>query len=399
MRKKIAAIVFIGLAFVAGWHYGQAGYKLEPGSAKQFLEFGRNNSPDTVNWQLLWDAISEINDKYVNRPADMKKVLEGAVAGAVASLGDPYSVFLPPQEAREFKDELAGNFEGIGAEIAIKNQVLTIVTPLDNSPAIKAGLKAGDIILKIDGVEAKPFSLEEAVTKIRGPAGTKVALTVLHKGANDLSEVSITRAKIEVKSVSIETKTANGKKIGYIKIRRFGEDTAGVIDRAVTDFLAAGVKGLIVDVRNDPGGFLDAAVEVASNWVSDKQTVVIQKFGDGTEQVYTGEGQARLSKMPTVVLMNGGSASASEILSGALNDHGYAKLIGEKSFGKGSVQELINLRDDAQLKLTIAKWLTPNGHDLNKDGLEPDIKVELTDEDYQADRDPQLDKALEEVAK
>src|SRR3989344_4487355 len=200
MRKKIAAIVFIGLAFVAGWHYGQAGYKLEPGSAKQFLEFGRNNSPDTVNWQLLWDAISEINDKYVNRPADMKKVLEGAVAGAVASLGDPYSVFLPPQEAREFKDELAGNFEGIGAEIAIKNQVLTIVTPLDNSPAIKAGLK--------------------------------------------------------------------------------GEDTAGVIDRAVTDFLAAGVKGLIVDVRNDPGGFLDAAVEVASNWVSDKQTVVIQKFGD-----------------------------------------------------------------------------------------------------------------------
>jgi len=321
------------------------------------------------------------------------------VAGAVAGLGDPYSVFFPPKDAQEFQNELSGQFEGIGAEVAIKNQELVVVTPLDDSPALKAGLKAGDFIYKIDGTATAGLSVEEAVAKIRGTAGTKVILTIVRKGQDKPIEVPIVRAQIEVKSVSYEIKEVNGKKIGYLKISRFGDDTEGLFNQAVSDFLVKNVNGIAVDLRNNPGGYLDTAVALAGNWVEEGKTVVIQRYGDGTEDTHKSKGPARLSGIPTVVLINGGSASASEILSGALHDHNLAQLVGEKSFGKGSVQELIDLRDNAELKITVAKWLTPNGHDLNKDGLEPDVKVELTDADFQADKDPQLDKAFEVLTK
>ena len=400
-KYKIYAAVSILIAFLAGWHLGSNGLARSVSvlAPLPFLEKNRDQAPKDVNWQILWDTIDKINEKYVNRPADMHKILEGAIGGVVASLGDPYSVFLPPKQAEDFKNELSGNFQGIGAEIAIKNQQLTVVTPLDNSPAIKAGIKAGDIIFKIDNGDAAGLTLEEAVNKIRGPARTKVTLTLLHKGQTKVSEISIIRAKIEVKSADSEIKTVNGKKIRYIKLRRFGDDTTAGLNKIITSLLTENIQGIILDLRNNPGGYLDTAVEVASNWIEDGGLVVIQKYGDGQEQAYKAQGPARLARIPTVVLINGGSASAAEIVSGALRDHSLAKLIGEKSFGKGSVQELINLRDRAQLKLTIAKWLTPNDHDLNKDGLEPDIKVELKDEDFQAGRDPQLDRALEEIGK
>lgn len=399
-QKPIAALFILVIVFFVGVQVGKGQIKIPDNKVTRvFFETNRENAPKTVNWQLLWDAIDRINEKYVNRPADLQKILYGAVSGAVSSLDDPYSVFLPPKEAEDFKNELKGNFEGIGAEIAIKNQQLVVVTPLDDSPAQKAGLRAGDFIGKVDGTETKGLTLEEAVNKIRGRAGTEVALTVFRKGETKPRDVKITRAKIEVKSLGLEFREANGKTIAYVKLRRFGEETNNEFQKAISQILLKKADGLIFDVRNNPGGFLETAVDVASRWVKEGETVVIQKFGDGTEDVFRAKGTNQLAGVPTVVLMNGGSASASEIVAGALADHGLARLVGEKSFGKGSVQELIELRDKAELKLTIAKWLTPKGHDLNKEGLEPDEKVELTDEDFQNSRDPQLDKALELLTK
>ena len=395
-QKKVFAIFLLAVIFYAGLQVGKGEIELPKNKViRAFINVNQDTGPQEVNWQILWDAIEKINEKYVNRPADMQKVLYGAVSGAVSALDDPYSVFLPPKEAKEFKDELAGTLEGIGAEIATKNQLLVVVSPLADSPAEKAGIKAGDYIQKIDGKETAGLAVDEAVGKIRGSAGTKVTLSVFHKGQTKPQDITITRAKIEVQSIESETKEVNGKKIGYIQIRRFGDDTAKKLEKIVSDFLVQNVSGVILDVRSNPGGFLEAAVDVASNWVSNGKIVVIQEFGSGVREEYKSEGQARLSGIPTAVLINGGSASASEIVAGALQDQGFAKLVGEKTFGKGSVQELIDLRDDAQVKLTIAKWLTPNGHDLNKDGLEPDEKIELKDEDFEADRDPQMDKAVE----
>lgn len=398
--RKLGILILAVAIFYAGLAIGRNEINVPDNQVTRiFIPKNQDQGPKDVDWQLLWDAIEKINEKYVNRPADLQKILYGAVSGAVAALEDPYSVFFPPKEAEEFRNELAGTLEGIGAEIAIKNQLLTVVAPLEDSPAEKAGIKAGDFIHKIDGVETTGIKVEEAVTKIRGKAGTKVKLTVYHKGETAPTDIEITRAKIEVKSIESEIKEVNGKKIGVVKLRRFGEESGDVMQSIVSDFLVENVKGVILDVRNDPGGYLETAVDVASNWVPKGKVVVIQKFGDGQEQTFESDREPRLAGMPTVVLMNGGSASASEIVAGALKDHGKAKLVGEKSFGKGSVQEVIDLRGDSDLKLTIAKWLTPNGHDLNKDGLEPDEKVELKEEDFQADRDPQMDKALELLTK
>lgn len=398
--KKIYIIFLLAIVFFLGVQFGRSDINLPENKFTQvFIEKNREKAPKDADWQLLWDAIGEIQNKYVDRPPDMLKILYGAVSGAVSSLDDPYSIFLPPKEAEDFKNELKGNFDGIGAEIAIKNEILVVVTPLEDSPAIKAGIRAGDFIYKVDGQETKDLTLEEAVSKIRGPAGTVVTLTVFHKGESKPKEIKITRGKIEVKSLSYEIKEVSGKKVGHLKLRRFGEETESEMERAISEFLVRNVAAVILDVRNNPGGFLETAVEIASHWVAEGSTVVVQKFGDGTENVFEAKGNNRLSSLPTIVLINGGSASASEIVAGALRDNGLAKLVGEKTFGKGSVQELIDLRGSAQIKLTIAKWLTPKGHDLNKEGLEPDEKVELTDEDFQNDRDPQLDKALELLTK
>jgi carboxyl-terminal processing protease len=394
--RKFYLIFLIIIVFFAGVYVGQGRKGIGGDLPAIFVERNREAATKDVDWGLLWDTISQIEEKYVNRPPDKLKLLYGAVSGAVASLDDPYSVFLPPKEAQEFQNELKGNFEGIGAEIGIKNQQLTVVTPLEDSPAIKAGLKPGDFIYKINGEETANLTIEEAVSKIRGPAGTEVVLTIFRKSETKPREIKIVRAKIEVKSLSSEIRDGiSGKKIGILKLRRFDQDTQGQIEKAISEFLLKDVKGVILDVRNNPGGYLDAAADVASNWLPEGQVVVIQRYGSETEEVYKAKGNNRLGGIPTVVLINGGSASASEIVAGALHDHEVAKLVGEKSFGKGSVQELVDLRGQAQLKLTIAKWLTPNGHDLNKEGLEPDVKVELTDDDFQNNRDPQLDKALE----
>ena len=254
--KKIYIGFLLAIAFFLGMQFGRTDIQSPQDIIKIFTESGREGAPKGVDWFLLWDTIETINQKFVDRPADLQQILYGAVAGAVAALQDPYSVFLPPKEAESFAQELKGNFDGIGAEIAIKNQQLVVVTPLEDSPAIKAGLRAGDFIVKIDGTDSHGLTLEEAVGKIRGPAGTQVTLTIFRKGDTKTRDVTISRAKIEVRSLSYEIREVEGKKIGILKLRRFGEETQGQMESAINEFLLRGVNGIILDERNNPGGYL-----------------------------------------------------------------------------------------------------------------------------------------------
>jgi carboxyl-terminal processing protease len=331
----------------------------------------------------------------VDRPLDQQKLMYGAVAGLVSATGDPYTTFFNPDQAKKFQEQLKGSFEGIGAELGMKDEQIVVVTPLEGSPAAKAGLLAGDIILQIDGESTAGQTTDDAVSKIRGPAGTKVTLTVLHKGKTQSQDIIITRDKIELKSVKLETKTVNGKKIAVIKMNQFGDDTKGLLDKAIDSVTTGGYDGLVLDLRNNPGGYLETAVSTISDWIDEGQVAVKEIGYDKNEKDYRTAGIPRLKGMKTIVLVNGGSASASEIVAGALQDYKVATLVGEKTFGKGSVQELENLKDDAQIKITVAKWYTPKGRGIHKLGLEPDTKVVMTPEDIQAQKDPQMDKALE----
>ncbi|MBI3952752.1 MAG: S41 family peptidase [Candidatus Doudnabacteria bacterium] len=386
----LAAIALLAVGFGAGLGVGQSKISLQGGKVE--INKGISNSAD---YSLLWEALDELNAKFVDKPLDQQKLLFGAVKGLVAAAGDPYTTFFDPQEAKQFADELQGTFEGVGMEVGVRNEQIVVIAPLDGMPAQKAGILAGDVILGIDDISTATMSVDDAVSRIRGKAGTSVKLTILHKGKKESEEIKITRQKIEYKSVDFSTKEVNNKKIGVIKMNRFGEDTRGLLDHAVDVIVAGNYKGVIVDLRNNPGGYLDVAITSASNWVGNGDIVVKEvSFGDQVKE-YKARGVTRLKGMETVVLVNGGSASASEILAGALQDHKLATLVGEKTFGKGSVQELSDLKGGSTLKITIAKWQTPKGRSINKNGLDPDIQIELTSDDLNNDKDPQMDKAVE----
>ncbi|HEV8601658.1 MAG TPA: S41 family peptidase [Patescibacteria group bacterium] len=385
----VLLIAFLGI----GYAFGQ-GHTVVSGKA---VEINKGNQPQTADYSLLWDTLNLLNTKYVDRPLDQQKLLYGAVSGLVSAVGDPYTVFFNPDDAKKFSEELKGSFDGIGAEIGMKDNQLVIVAPLEGSPAEKAGLMSGDAILAINGEATSGLSVDQAVSKIRGKAGTEVTLTIVHKGKQEPIEIKITRARIEVKSVKFDTKDVNGKKIGVIKLSRFGEDTKGLMDHAIDTILSGNYKGIILDLRNDPGGFLETSIEIGSDWIDNNKTVVKEVNYKGEVRDYPAVGLARLKGIKTIVLVNGGSASAAEILAGALQDYKLATLVGEKTYGKGSVQELNNLKGDASIKITTAKWRTPKGRDIDKNGLQPDIKVEMTPADMQAQKDPQMDKALELV--
>ncbi|MFA6227996.1 MAG: S41 family peptidase [Patescibacteria group bacterium] len=346
-----------------------------------------------VDFQLYWDTLGIIHGKYYAQDIPDTKLFYGSLQGMVAALGDPYSVFLTPSDAQQFQEDLNGTFEGIGAEIAVKNSQLIIVSPLDDSPAMKAGLKPKDWILKINGTSTEGMSSQQAVNLIRGKAGTKVNLTIYREGWTEAQVIEITRAPIVVKSLTLEYLA--GGAIAHIKVRQFNGDTMPLFDSAISNILSRpGLKGIILDLRNNPGGYLESAVEMAGEWNGDG-IVVSEKNRDGVKTDHRAYAQPRLTDYKTIVLVDGGSASASEIVSGALKDWGKATLVGMKTFGKGSVQDLTDLPDGSQIKLTIAKWFTPNGISIDEQGIEPDVKVDLTEEDYNNDRDPQLVKALE----
>lgn len=353
---------------------------------------------DDVDFGLFWDVWDILANKYVDKPISETDLFYGALNGLVNSVGDPYTVLFNPEQFSEFERELMnGEFEGIGAEIGIKNGVLTVISPLPESPAEQAGLKPGDKIIAVDGMDTSSMTLDFAVQNIRGEGGTTVTLLVM-RGDNTVPfDIPITRDTIVVHSVRFEVKPFQGENIGYIKLLQFNDTVMSELDVAIAELLAQNVDKVILDMRNNPGGFLNVAVDVANEWVTN-DPVVIERRGDGGERKYRAGLRSRLKGMKTIVLVNQGSASASEIVAGALQDYAFATIVGEQTFGKGSVQVIETLDDGSALKLTVSKWFTPNGRGIDEEGITPDIVVELTEDDYNNDNDPQLDKALELLA-
>ncbi|MDD4990564.1 MAG: S41 family peptidase [Candidatus Pacebacteria bacterium] len=353
--------------------------------------------PDAIDFSLFWDAYSKLQENFIDpSKIDNQKIIYGAIEGMTKSLDDPYTSFFDPEQAKRFQQDLSGSFEGIGAEIGVKKEVLTIIAPLSGTPAEKAGLKSGDLILKIDGKDATNMTTDEAVNLIRGQGGTVVTLNIFREGWSVSKDIEIVRDTIIVPTMDWKIMDNN---IAYIHINEFGETLPADFKTAAMQILQGPAKKIVLDLRGNPGGYLEAAQNIAGWFLKQGQTVVIEDFGQGkTQQVYKAQGNASLVSFPVVVLIDQGSASASEILAGALRDNRNIKLVGIKSFGKGSVQEFTDLRGGSFLKITIAKWLTPNGSSISEVGLSPDIKVEITEQDAEAKKDPQLDKALEIIS-
>ena len=365
--------------------------------------------PDYVDFSLFWDAWNSLHDKYVDQnKLDTKKLLYGAIQGMVNSVGDPYTVFFEPPESKKFQEEISGSFGGIGIEIGKRNDVLTVIAPIKDTPAYKAGLKAGDKILRIDDKPTTDLSIEEAVNLIRGKRGTPVVLTISSNGA-DTREVEIVRDTIKIPTISWQIIESDGKKVAYLQLFTFNQNIDSEFQKAAQEILKSDAERLILDLRNNPGGLLDSAVNIAGWFLDKDQVVTAEALRDGSRNEFKSSGNGSLKIYPTVVLINGGSASASEILAGALHDNRGVRLVGEKTFGKGSVQQLEQFKDGSSLKVTVAKWLTPSGVSISDTGIEPDVKVELPKESPAAagekgefefelgvpNKDPQLDKALE----
>jgi len=375
---------------------GIAGFELNLRLNPPALTIENKTPPSsTINFSLFWDVLDRIDKNFLFRPLDGQKLLYGAISGLIEALGDPYTSFLTPAENTAFKKNLEGKYEGIGAELGIRNDQLMIVAPLEGSPAEAVGVKAGDKILEIEGVSTRGISISEAVAKIRGDAGTVSTLT-LQRGDGEPFVVKITRAEITVKSVRYEEKESG---IFYLRVSRFGEGTTDEWDDAANEIKAekTGSKGIILDLRSNPGGLLNGAIYLASEFIS-SGTIVIEEAGDGSRRALSAtstKNNHAFAGMSVVVLVDEGSASASEILAAALAEKIKAKLVGAQTFGKGTVQDVDNLSGGAGLHLTVAKWLTPSGKWVNETGLKPDFEVALTDEDINAGRDPQLHKALE----
>lgn len=360
--------------------------------------YSKTRSPE-VNFEQYWEIWDKIKKEYVKQPVNDVDLFYASIEGLVKGLNDPYSIFFPPQKATEFAKDLSGKFGGIGAEIGLRDDQITIIAPLKDSPAVKAGLKSGDKIISIDTQDVYGLSLEEAISKIRGEPGTDVILEIISNGSDSLKEVTVKREIINVPTVEWEMKDD----IVYLRISYFNESTWNEFDKAVKEILLKSPSGIVLDMRNNPGGYLDASVKVAAEWV-DNGVIVSERFNDGKEDTYDAQmGKHRFVGIPTIVLIDGGTASGSEIVAGALQDYGVATILGQTTFGKGSVQEFEVLPDGSALKLTIAQWFTPKGRQINEKGIDPDQKIEemftqkegtdgTKEEDY---IDHGLEKALE----
>lgn len=344
-----------------------------------------------LDFAMFWQVWDEIKLRHVKKDITDEQLFYGALSGLVGSLEDPYSVFFDPKTAKQFTEDLEGAFGGIGAEIGVRNKIITIIAPIPESPAERAGVKSGDYVLEIDGKDTSGFSLEEAVSKIRGEKGTSVKLT-LGRENEPVKELTIVRDIIKVPNATLKVEAG----IAYIGFHAFTETSVEDFRNTVDKALAEKPQGIILDLRNNPGGFLDASIDIAGEWVKYGDLVVIERTSDGKEKKHYAAGRGVLAQMPTVILVNQGSASASEILAGALKDHGLAQLVGMKTFGKGSVQDLSFLPDGSGLKLTIAEWLTPNKNAINEKGIDPDFEVEIKEpKKGETLKDNQLEKAKE----
>jgi carboxyl-terminal processing protease len=395
----VVAVVLIACSFGSGL------------AAEHFLPLGNipslsNNTTPTVSadqggtpqdlqalFTPFWEAWQLIHQNYVDQPVNDTKLMEGAINGMMQSLGDPHSSYMNPQEYKDATTQLQGSYAGIGAYVDQNGEFLTIIRPIANSPAEKAGLQPGDKIIAVDGTDVTGVDPAAVRQKVLGPEGTDVTLTI-QRGDQDPFDVTITRATIVIPSV--ESKMLDNN-IGYIKISVFGESTASDLHNQLGAIMAQNPKGLIIDLRDNTGGYLDAAITIASEFIP-SGVIVYEQYGDETKTPYEAisGGLATDSNLPIVVLVNGYSASASEILAGAIQDTGRGKLLGETTYGKGSVQTWTPLSDnEGAVRVTIARWLTPNGRTIDKEGLTPDVEVKMTAEDYTAGLDPQLDAAVQ----
>jgi len=393
MKKLIVVLVLAGIlfaAFGAGVYFGKSQAPAMPPEGVLNPELGKRAG---VDFSLFWEAWNKLEEKYVDHSkVDYRVMLYGAIAGMTNSLKDDYTVFFPPEDTKIFKEDVSGEFSGVGMEIGMRNNTLTVIAPLEGTPAERAGLRAGDKILKINGDNTGSMSVDSAVKLIRGPKGTEITLTIVRDGWDDVKDFKIIRDAIEVPSLKWETKEGN---IAYIKLYHFSEVARSAFNKAGLQILNSSPQKIILDLRNNPGGYLEVANDIGGWFLEKGQLITIEDFGGKETNIeYRANGPSSLLQFPIVVLINKGSASASEILAGALRDNRQALLIGEKSFGKGSVQQLEDL-SEGSLKITIAKWLTPKETMINGEGLKPDIEVELTENDYKEGKDPQLDRAIE----
>jgi carboxyl-terminal processing protease len=382
---RVIATLFIAVAiFGAGLAIGRGNLKVSGLSS--------DDSTASTAGPLDYSSVNQVYNLLKNNydgTLNQTKLIDGAKAGLVAATGDPYTEYFDPTDAKTFNNELAGSFSGIGAQLGTdtSNNII-VISPISGYPADKAGLQPKDIIAAINGTSTNGMSVDAVVGKIRGPAGSKVTLAIVRDNGNPFNVV-ITRENITVPSV---TWSENGG-IGYMKISQFTSDTSALSAQAAQEFKTKGVKAVVLDLRGDPGGYLSAAVDVSSLWLDQGKTVVSERRGSTIIDTQTSSGKDPLKGLPTVVLIDGGSASASEITAGALHDNGSATLVGTQSFGKGSVQQVMDLPDGSEVKITIAHWYTPDGVNINKKGITPDDVVPITTAEVQASQDPQLDKA------
>lgn len=396
------SIIIVFASIVGGFYFG---YKQGEKNPKTVLIQGIENldadKKNGVDFNLFWEAWSDLKEKYVDAgKLSNQDLLYGAIQGIAHATKDPYTNFFPPTEAKQFNEEISGEFGGIGIEIGEKQNQLTVIAPLKGTPAEEAGLKANDKIIKINGESTEGLTVEEAVQKIRGEKGTKVILTIARDEWAESKDIEITRGIIQIPTLDWKIMDDNGKesktgKILYLQLYNFYEKAPMLMYQAAIQAAFMDPKGIIIDLRNNPGGYLEAAINI-SGWFLPKDAVVVkEKSQSGDEEIFKAEGAELYKDTPIVILINQGSASASEILAGALQDNRGTKLIGKKSFGKGSVQEVVELTNGSLFKITIAHWLTPNGHLIEKEGLIPDYEVDLKEEDIKNGKDPQLEKAIE----
>ncbi|MES3004640.1 MAG: S41 family peptidase [Patescibacteria group bacterium] len=389
-----SVLMAIGLVFFAGYYIGQENEKEQ---AKFSTVLNKDGSGE-IDFSAFWKAWSILDERYVAVASTTEKVdnqarVYGAIEGMVASLGDPYTVFFPPVESKIFEEEISGNFGGVGMEVGMKDEILTVIAPLKDTPAYKAGIKAGDKIIKIDDVVTAGLNTSEAIKKIRGEVGTAVVLTLAREDVEETFDIKVVRGVINIPT--IDTKIKND--VFVISLYNFSAISSNAFRGALRDFVESGKHKMIIDLRGNPGGYLEAAIDMASWFLPPGKVVVKEDFkNEADAQLFRSKGYNIFNEnLKLVVLIDEGSASASEILAGALQEHGVATLVGQKSFGKGSVQELIDITETTSLKVTIAQWLTPNGKSISNGGLTPDVEVELDVEKFKEGVDTQLEKAIE----
>lgn len=360
------------------------------GIAPQRYGSVNDDLPEELDYERLDEVYDALREKYAGELSE-EELMEGLKKGLVEASGDPFTQYLNSEQAKELDESLDGQFGGIGAEIGERDGDLVVIAPISGTPADEAGLQPSDVIAEIDGDSTADLSVGEAVSKIRGEEGTEVVLTIVREDDNP-EEVEIIRGQIEVPSVESEMLDGN---VGYIELVRFGTDTTRDFQVAANDLLDEGAEKIVLDVRSNPGGFLGVAVDITSQFLASGEVVVEERRNEEVISTERARGNGLLRDIPTVVLINEGSASASEIIAGALRDNDVAQLVGMQTFGKGSVQELVELSGGAVLRVTIANWHTPEGVNINEEGIEPDYEVELDRDDIEADEDPQLERAIE----